>query len=225
MGNNPFLRYQAIYAIQALQYVPDNETPAKYLFRHFVKATGDLVQVSRIVQMDFHGFAGGVKEILKNIDDIYKIGKSGLEDIIALKEDGKGLVNSLKEIFCSGKKHPWYICLCAAEDFVRNGQLMELNQCVCEAPSHGSYLFQWGICQLLGEIGVDPVWDETTRAQALELLCQMYMSSLRHNVRCWILTILNYISELKIVDPSDTSIEQSIKSLASTHSGPRVKET
>ncbi|KAG0268403.1 hypothetical protein BGZ95_002474, partial [Linnemannia exigua] len=41
--------------------------------------------------------------------------------------------------------------------------------------------FQWGVCQLLGEIAIDPLWDEETRQHAVDFLAQLYkLGSIRN---------------------------------------------
>lgn len=51
-----------------------------------------------------------------------------------------------------------------------------------------------GICQLLGEIAVDPVWTVSTRQQAIDLLGYLYKEDeewgLDESVKAWLVTIL-----------------------------------
>ncbi|GJJ73271.1 hypothetical protein EMPS_05629 [Entomortierella parvispora] len=206
--SNPFLRYQAIYAAQALWNVPDNETPVECFFRHFINVTGGLIKLSAVMQLDFNSLAGGAKDIQKSIADMYEFVKSGVEDIPALMEDGKELGGCLRAMVGSGRIHPWYMSLRGAEDLVRTGRLADLRVWAWEAPSQGSYLFQWGICQLLGEIAVDPSWGMNSQSQSILFLCEIFKISVHRNVRRWILTILDYISKLSTLDTSTSDHEE-----------------
>jgi len=139
--------------------------------------------------------------------------KSGIEDIPAMKEDGKELCGCLRAMVGSERIHPWYMSLRGAEDLVRNGRRADLREWAWEAPSHGSYLFQWGICQLLGEIAVDPSWDKDTRGQAILFLGEIIKTSTHPNVRKWIITILDHISRSSTLEVSDHE-EEAVKAVA-----------
>ncbi|KAG0049850.1 hypothetical protein BGZ83_005343 [Gryganskiella cystojenkinii] len=196
---DPFLRYQALYAFQALQWVPDDETPLHCFIRHFVGVTGSAIKLSGVIQLDFQGFLGGAKEIQKTVGETIEFVKSAWEEVPDMIEDGCGVFDSLKEGLSSGRKHPWYIALRGAQGLVQNGQLAIFNSLVCESPCRQNPLFQWGICQILAEIAVDPSWEAVTRGQAVKFLGAMYTTnqdSTKHQViRCWVLTILKTISE------------------------------
>ncbi|KAF9119285.1 hypothetical protein BGX30_003942, partial [Mortierella sp. GBA39] len=73
-----------------------------------------------------------------------------------------------------GQKRPWYAAIRAAYALAEAGQLKDLNRMICESPCRRDPLFQWGICQLLGEMAVDTIWSLTSRHQATELLGRLY---------------------------------------------------
>ncbi|KAF9573164.1 hypothetical protein EC968_008906 [Mortierella alpina] len=199
-SKDPFLQYQAHYAFQALQWVPDDETQLQRSLRHFAGMANSLAEISAVMRLDFKEFLEGLQEVQKIVKDTYDAVKAGWESAPALIEDGRGLLESLKEGFGSGHKHPWYITLRGAVSLVREGQLADLNKLICEAPCRQHPLFQWGICELLGEIAVDPFWNEITRSQAINLLGEMYKamegSNLHLENKQWVLTILHHISDL-----------------------------
>jgi hypothetical protein len=87
---------------------------------------------------------------------------------------GRGILDSLKDGYGSGKKRPWYAAVRAANVLAQAGQLHDLNRLICEAPCRQDPLFQWGICQLLGEIASDDIWDTTVRQQSAELIGELY---------------------------------------------------
>jgi len=98
-------------------------------------ATG-LIKVAGVIQLDFNGFLGGLKDIQKTAEEIVGIVKTGIEDFNAMMENGKELAECLKDTFGSKQKGLWYISLRAAERLVSKGQLADFNILVCEAPSH-----------------------------------------------------------------------------------------
>ncbi|KAG0319659.1 Transducin (beta)-like 1 X-linked receptor 1 [Linnemannia gamsii] len=112
-------------------------------------------------------------------------------------ESGRGVLDSLKEGLGSGQKRPWYAALRAAHAFVQGGQLADLNRFICEAPCRRDPLFQWGICQLLGEIAIDSIWETSSRQQAIDLLENLYKDDADwaqdESVEAWILAIIAHL--------------------------------
>ncbi|KAG0303776.1 hypothetical protein BGZ98_006304 [Dissophora globulifera] len=191
---DPFLNFQAEYAFQASLLVPDDETALMELRRHVLSLTSGLLSISGVIKLDFGGIPDGLPNVI---------------------EGARGLFDLLKESFGSGELRPWYQAVRKAEKLVREGRLADLNKWICEAPCSLDPMFQWGVCQLLGEIVVEPYLDEITRKRALKFLDQLYATSTHREVRNWTLTILGYISELKATDPTNATVDDSIKSHAS----------
>ncbi|KAG0291103.1 hypothetical protein BGZ98_003142, partial [Dissophora globulifera] len=201
---DPFLKYQALYAFQALQWVPDDETKRACGLRHLAGVVEGLIKISGVVQLDFRGFLGGLQDIQKALGGTYEILKTGWENVPTLIKDGKGVFDSVKEGLGSSLRHPWYITLRGAEALIRNGQLSDFNKLVSTTPYLQEPVFQWGICQLLGEIAVDPMWEQGTRGQAIKFVAEMYRSfsesKQRQEIQRWILTILQQVSSLSDAD-------------------------
>lgn len=84
-------------------------------------------------------------------------------------ESGRGVQDSLKDGLGTGKKRAWYAAVCAANALAQAGRLRDLNRLICEVPCRRDLLFQWGVCQLLGEIASDAIWDT-----AVGLLEELY---------------------------------------------------
>jgi len=214
--DNPFLRYQAVFGFQALQWVPNNESQLQRSLRLFAGMATGLIKVAGVIQLDFNEFLGGLKDIQKAAEETVDIVKTGIEDFNAMIENGQELAKTLKDTFGSKQKGLWYISLRAAQQLVWQDQLADFNTLVSEAPSHQGYLFQWGICQLLGDIAVDPSWNKDTREQAIRFLGEIFATTTLSNVRRWILTILNHISTAPAINPPlDTLVEDTIKTQAS----------
>ncbi|KAF9113975.1 hypothetical protein BGW39_003543, partial [Mortierella sp. 14UC] len=59
-------------------------------------------------------------------------------------------------------------------------------------------MFQWSICQLLGEIADDSIWSVSTRQQAIELLGALYQNdqdwAQDDSVKSWMMTIIGKLS-------------------------------
>ncbi|KAG0196703.1 hypothetical protein BGX33_001350 [Mortierella sp. NVP41] len=110
---------------------------------------------------------------------------------------GRGVLDSLKEGLGSGHRRPWYHALRVAHAFVYTGRLFDLNQLICEAPCRRDPLFQWGICQLLGEIATDSIWDIATRQHAIDLLDALFKHDVEwgqdESVKSWMLNIFGQL--------------------------------
>ncbi|GJJ78703.1 hypothetical protein EMPS_11062 [Entomortierella parvispora] len=198
---DPFLKFQALYAFQALQWVPNDETKLHCGLRHFAGVVSGVVKISGVIQMDFQGFLGGLKDIQQEVSDIYDFVSSGWEDAKTLIEDGKGLFDSVKNGLGLGRSRPWYITLRGAERLARTGHLADLNELISTAPCREDPLFLWGICQILGEIAIDPTWGKVTRSQAIQFLGEIYTSmegsKTHQDVQRWVLTILQTLTDLR----------------------------
>ncbi|KAF9124453.1 hypothetical protein BGX30_000930 [Mortierella sp. GBA39] len=192
-SSDPYLMYQACYAFQALQYVPDDETALQAVLRHSTGVVGGLIKITSVMKLDL----GSVLEGLEKLQEI-AVGAIGIaatvcEGVGSLRESGRGVLESLKNGLGSGQKRPWYPAIRAAYAFVQAGQLKDLKQLIYEAPCRQDPLFQWGICQLLGEIAVDTVWAVAVRQQAIDLLGHLYKEDQEwgrdESIKKWMLTI------------------------------------
>ncbi|KAG9066992.1 hypothetical protein KI688_012904 [Linnemannia hyalina] len=194
-SSDPYLMYQACYAFQALQYVPDYETVLQVVLRHSTGMVDGLVKVTCVMKLDL----GSVLEGLEKLQEI-AVGAIGIAATVyggvgSLRESGREVLESLKEGLGSSQKRPWYPAIRVAYAFVQAGQLKDLKQLIYEAPCRQDALFQWGICQLLGEIAADSVWTVATRQQAIDLLGYLYKEDQEwgrdESVKAWMVTILD----------------------------------
>ena len=218
---DPFLRYQSVYAFQALQWIPDDENALQCSLRHFAGMASGPIQMEGAAELDLNEAIEGLQDVQKSVIDTCKFIKAGFEDVPALFEAGLGLFDSLMEGLDSAQKALWYITLRSAQELARKGQFADLNKLICEAPSHHGYLFQWGVCQLLGEAATDPSWDDNTRLHAVVFLGALYKanedSKDHQDLRRWVTTILQRISESlsKYLSPTtgDSRIQTWVKML------------
>ncbi|KAF8944453.1 hypothetical protein BGZ47_004198 [Haplosporangium gracile] len=199
-SSDPFLRYQACYAFQALQYVPNNENPLQAVLRHSTGVVDGLIKVSAVLTLDLGTVLEGLGKLQDVLVSTVAFAGDVYEGAYSVLESGQGVFDSLKEGFGSGQKRPWYVAIRAAQAFVYAGQLKDLNILICQSPCRRDPLFKWGICQLLGEIAFDTVWDITTRKQAIDFLGDLYRVdhewSQDKNVKAFMLNILHQLSSI-----------------------------
>ena len=196
--SDPYLVFQASYAYQALLYVPDDET----IWQATLRRTGKVMQgvaglVSAVKGLDLNGFMDGLKDIQQGVSGVagvFKLAKSMTGGVTSLANSGKDFVESMKEGLGVKRKLAWYPALRGAESLLRSGQLASFKRVVCEAPCRLDPVFQWGVCQLLGEVAADSTWDAKTRRCAVMFLGEMYSNrTVWENqviVQEWILVIL-----------------------------------
>ncbi|KAG9065468.1 hypothetical protein KI688_001751 [Linnemannia hyalina] len=193
-SSDPYLLYQACYAFQALQYVPDDESALQTVWRHSTGVVHGLVKVTAVFKLDLPSVLEGLGNLQEALGSTISVAGTVYEGICSLMESGRGVLDSLKEGLGSGQKRLWYPAVKAAYAFAQAGQLKDLKVLIFEAPCRRDPLFQWGICQLMGEIAIDPVWPILARQQAATLLghlCQHDQDWGRdESVKAWMLTII-----------------------------------
>ena len=84
------------------------------------------------------------------------------------------MLESLKNGLSFSHKRTWYAALRGADTLIQNGELTKFKTLVCEAPCRRDLAFQWGVCQRLGYLAADPVWDDVSRKDAIAFLGEMY---------------------------------------------------
>ena len=149
-SSDPYLMYQACYAFQALQYVPDDETTLQALLRHSTGAVDGLVKVTSVMKLDLGSVLDGLEKLQEIAVSAIGIAATVYEGVGSLRESGRGVLESLKEGLGSGRKRLWYPAVRAAYAFVQAGQLKDLKQLIFDAPCRRDPLFQWGYLPALG---------------------------------------------------------------------------
>ncbi|KAF9547812.1 hypothetical protein EC957_007758 [Mortierella hygrophila] len=222
-SSDPFLLYQASYAYQALQYVHHNETAQQALLRNASKLVESTIKISSVLKMDVGEFFNGLKSLADVTVTVYEGAKSGYEAVCSLIESGQGVFDSLKEGLGAGHKRQWYLTVRQADKFMRGGRVAELNRLIGEAPCRRDPFFQWGICQLLGELAADSDWDVETRKHAVDFLLALHKDDEEwgkdESVRNWTVTLLERLSKLPIDRKTSTHTapqDQAVKDHALT---------
>ncbi|KAG9063959.1 hypothetical protein KI688_004073 [Linnemannia hyalina] len=208
-SSDPYLMYQACYAFQALQYVPDDESALQSVLRHGTGVVNGLIQVSGVFKLDLEAVLEGLSNLQEALGGIIGVDNDVYKGVNSVMESGRGVLDGLKEGLSEGKKRPWYAAIRVAQALLQAGQLKDLNQLIYEAPCRGDPLFQWGICQLLGEIASDVIWDTNVRQQADDLLGDLYRNDSQwgkdESVKTWMLSIIGQLS---------TVSDQAVKTIA-----------
>ncbi|KAF9571965.1 hypothetical protein EC968_010502 [Mortierella alpina] len=193
-----FLVYHAAYAFQALQYIPDDESPLQSVLRRArVMVSGISEVVSAVKGLDLNQFLAGLEEIQGAFAGVYKAAKVGFKAVattVELVDSGAGLLDSLKEGLSFSHKCTWYLALRGSDALIRDGQLSKFKRLVCEAPCRRDAAFQLGVCQRLAEVAGNSLWDDNTRQQAVDFLCELYKNDTEWGKNAsskkWILTVM-----------------------------------
>ncbi|KAF9347161.1 hypothetical protein BGX34_003343, partial [Mortierella sp. NVP85] len=201
-SKDTYLVYQAAYAYQALLCIPDNET----VWQAAMRRTGKVVQgvsglVSAVKGLDLIKFMEGLEDIQKGcagVSVIFDVVTSAYKDVSSLVENGRSFMDSLKQGLSFERKRDWYSALRGADALIRDGELATFKKLVCEAPCRLDPAFQWGVCQRLGEIATNPLWDAGARRSAIEFLGEIYQNDevwgQQLTIKQWILNVLMQIS-------------------------------
>ncbi|KAF9343323.1 hypothetical protein BGX34_006934, partial [Mortierella sp. NVP85] len=174
----------------------------------------------------------GLKDIQQGVSGaagVFKLAKSTIGGVKSLSEGGKDFVEGMKEGLGVKRKLTWYPALRGAESLLRSGQLVDFRKLVCEAPCRRDPVFQWGVCQLLGEAAADSEWDANTRQSAVMFLGEIYSDRAvwesHTNVQEWILVILVKLSaSIKDdVQAAASALIQDLESSADTQEHARIQ--
>ncbi|KAG0200742.1 hypothetical protein BGX28_006284 [Mortierella sp. GBA30] len=199
------LKYQAAYACQALQHVPDDEKLWQSALRRTrVVVSGVSKMATAVKNVELERFIEGLKNIHEGFEGAYKAAKTTgktVASVVGLFESRHGLVGNLREGFPFSRKQTWYTALRGADTLLGDGQLREFRNLICRSPCRQEPEFVWGLSQRLGEIATNSLWDDNTRQQAIEFLSELYTNDTewgqQPEVKQWILTILIQISILQ----------------------------
>ncbi|GJJ67767.1 hypothetical protein EMPS_00113 [Entomortierella parvispora] len=169
-SDHPYLTFQVKYAAQALLNISDDEDIWHAGFRRFwliLNIGAGLVKLPDPKEL---------KETLESLEKLYKAGKSGIGNLKATMDSaikGNGTPTfTVKE----GLKFrsAWYRAIRKAESYIETGRLVEFRTLVTTAPCRHDLMFQWGICQLLGQFVTDSRWGFEVRQEAVAFIGVLY---------------------------------------------------
>ncbi|KAF8943604.1 hypothetical protein BGZ47_005249 [Haplosporangium gracile] len=195
-----YLKHQAAYALQALLYIPNDESRRQCVLKHGKNITMGLLGVASVCKLDFSNITEGTGKIYDAAMETIEIATKMVHGAQLLFDGGQGLLAAMKGGILSGGRKLWYAALREAQEHIRSGRLADFNRFVFEAPCRRDVEFQWGICLYLGEIAVDEYWEEATRQHALDFLAELYKNESNltsgEEVDKWILHIVRQVSAL-----------------------------
>jgi hypothetical protein len=202
-SSDPFLVYQAAYAFQALQTIPDNETPWQEALRRTGKVfKGVSGLVSAAKALNITDFIEGLENIQEGLDvvEVIEVARNAYVTIASVVGGGKDFMECIREGFSFRRKCAWYPMLRMADALIRDGELESFKKLVCEAPCRLDLEFQWGVCQRLADIAVNHSWQDTTRRDAVTFLVHIYQNERdwgrQLGIKRWIIGLLLMISTL-----------------------------
>ncbi|KAG0204625.1 WD_REPEATS_REGION domain-containing protein, partial [Mortierella sp. NVP41] len=197
-GDNGLLEFQIDHALQGLLYLQEDETPLQAMWRYSESAVGGVTTCAADVWPGLKKVLSAVKRLQQVIGDNDDVLKTAADDPRANGVAEEGGFRGIKDEYQPRRKQAWYLALQAANVFVRKGQLVEFNRFVCVAACRFDLNFQRGVCQILGEIAVDPLWDIVNRQRAITFLGELYKNNTKRRkdpeVETWIISILHQIS-------------------------------
>ncbi len=223
-SGDPYLVYKAAYAAQALLYVPDNETPWDAAWRRTTKVIGGVAGiVSAVKAFDLKGFVDGLQSIQQGIEGVVGVAqtlKDGVVGAMSMYESGLDLIDSLQEGFTFQRKSVWYSALRGSDTLLQNGQFTAFEELVRTAPCRRHLAFQWGLCERLGQIAANPLWDADTRQSALNFLSDLYTNETewgqQADVKQWIIKILLHLSDKSVRSVSAAAAKTMLVKLEKT---------
>ncbi|KAF9363944.1 hypothetical protein BGX34_002959 [Mortierella sp. NVP85] len=188
---DPYLIYQAAYAYQALLCVQGNKTVWQTAMRRTGAVKG--VDLDRLIE--------GLQEIQKGLTGESRAAEtvqSAHENCISLARNEHDFLDCLMEGFSFERKRDWYSALRGIDVMIRDGELATFRELVCEVPCRLDPAFQWGVCQRLGEVAANPMWNSDIRRDAIAFLREVYREDVvwgqQSSIKQWILKILMQLS-------------------------------
>ncbi|KAF9363448.1 hypothetical protein BGX34_004123 [Mortierella sp. NVP85] len=203
-SSDPYLVYQAAYAFQALLCIPDNETMWQGVGRRTFKVIQGVSGLASAVKgVDLDKFVEGLQNIQQGLAGVSRVAgliSTAYNDVVSLAYGGENFLISLKEGFSFEKKRDWYTALRGADALIQAGEFATFRELVCKAPCRLDPAFQWGLCQRLGEIAVNPLLEANTRKDAIAFLGEIYRNDAawgQHvSVKQWTLNIVIQLSSI-----------------------------
>ncbi|KAF9202193.1 hypothetical protein BGZ49_007606 [Haplosporangium sp. Z 27] len=195
-SSDPSLVYQAVYAYQALQYIPDDET----ILQSMVQRTGEVAQdisgvVSSVKTLDLNLFIEGLQNIQAGLEATIKPVSESSTGSNDQEEGGLELLGSLKKEVDLNGKSAWYPALRGLDVLLHHGRLADFKKLIYEAPCRHDPAFQLGVYQRLGGLAANTQWDSNARQGFVMFLGELYKDDMNEDQKVgtkqWILYILN----------------------------------
>ncbi|KAF9120368.1 Transducin (beta)-like 1 X-linked receptor 1, partial [Mortierella sp. 14UC] len=198
VDDDEFLKFQVNYAYQMSLYLPDDETSFQAFWRYAESVAVGVSAVASVFKLDPMSALAAVEHIQQVAGNAIDVVKFNIDGTRAFQSTAEGATQATEKAYWSQKKQLWFLALQAGYLFVQDGRLADLNILVCDAARRFDVNFQCGICQLLGEVALNPLWDDGSRESAIDFLgelCKIDAGRRKDvKVRMWVATILQQIS-------------------------------
>ncbi|KAF9911816.1 WD_REPEATS_REGION domain-containing protein [Linnemannia zychae] len=198
---DPFLQFQGNYALQVFQYA-DDEPILETVLRFVRGVTLASLEVGSVCKLDSTNLLRSLDNLRQAAGQSYDVKKSILEGMKA-SPPHEGRIRAMLRLLegvHAGTNHEWCLSLLAARSFVRDGRLADFSRTVCGAHCRDEIFFQFGVCQILGEIAMDQLWNDLTRQHAIDFLSALYRGEMGWKqdttIEQWIFTIITQASDL-----------------------------
>ncbi|CAG8756923.1 20679_t:CDS:2, partial [Cetraspora pellucida] len=166
--NNQELAYFADYACQALNCIPNDESPWKAFGK---------------VLLDIPKLAGAIKNIDPGkLPDVFKDLSEGFEGIISMAvelvdfQSAKKSVNDIKQSFSWEIQREWYWALRFTDLFIQSHKFASLEQFIYKIPCRQNDKFLWGMCVRLEQSAANSDLDIDVRKGAIDFLNNVYQN-------------------------------------------------
>jgi len=184
---DPYIKYYAAYAFQALLWVPDGESPWKGMARHagmIISGVSGVVNAAKEINP---------KDFIENLKTIHEGCEGAIYTLGQLSEREEDIDTFFPSDGGTTRKRAWYVSLRGMDKCIEIGAFQDFKQLICNAPCRLEWEFQWGVCERLGNIVASSLWDPKTRVDAAKFLAHIYGNHAdgeRH------ITIMTYILDI-----------------------------
>ncbi|KAF9904174.1 hypothetical protein EC991_002968 [Linnemannia zychae] len=160
-----YLTFQTAYATQALLNVSNDENIWQAGFRRGWLVLKGAAKCAKLPE------PLGIKDALEVSECLYEVGKGGARFLkSAMESIRKGERPTFTVRDGLKFKEAWYYVLRMAERDIQTGQLVRFKELVTSSSCRHQFLFQFGICLLLGRFAADIQWELNARREALTFL-------------------------------------------------------
>ncbi|KAG0361880.1 hypothetical protein BGX24_005248, partial [Mortierella sp. AD032] len=195
-STDPYLLYQAAYASQALLHASTDESVTQIAPWQAIRAPQYILGLAGATKdQDLECFVKGLshRQGLSAADVV----QNGIiyQAATLLVESEKSFLDSIERSFLD--KSLWYPALRGVDTLLQEGQLARSKKLIYRVPCRRDPAFQWGVCQRLGDLAGNSLWDEYTRQNAVAFLGELYVDDAQWGqnttVKKWIFNILIHL--------------------------------
>ncbi|KAF9936231.1 hypothetical protein BGZ65_002642, partial [Modicella reniformis] len=174
------LAYQVAYAQKALESIKDGTPRLIKTLQQSGKVIKSVIGLAKAVKdIDVDKLFDGLKDLERGFEPllgVYKDVQAAYATVVSLLEESEQVVDAINGGFSYRCQETWYQTLRIADDMLRYGRLAEFKKLVCEVPCRRNPLFQWGVCQRLGEVAANSLWGVDTCQGAVDFLGEIYQN-------------------------------------------------